>query len=96
MKKYTPKPIDISDIQLPEELDNLIEKIAKNVHEVWAEGRIAAGWISGIKRNDNTKVHPCIMPYEDLPEAEKNYDRETALASLKLIYKLGFKIEKNK
>ncbi|MBR5780829.1 MAG: Ryanodine receptor Ryr, partial [Bacteroidales bacterium] len=41
---------------------------------------------------DTLKTHPCLIPYEELPEVEKAYDRDTALGTLKLIKKLGFKI----
>lgn len=91
---YEPQPIDTSDIKLPEELNGLIEKIAKNVHEVWAQSRVTQGWTYGEERSDNLKHHPCLIPYEELPEVEKAYDRDTALGTLKLIIKLGFKISK--
>lgn len=90
--KYIPQPIDTSNIKLPKELENLVEKMSKNVHEVWAETRIKQGWTYGEQRNDNLKTHPCLIPYEDLPEEEKEYDRNTSLGTLKLILKLGFKI----
>lgn len=93
-KNYVPQPIDTSSIQLPQELDGLIEQIAKNVHEVWAQSRLNEGWRYGKERNDALKHHPCLIPYEELPEVEKDYDRNTALGTLKLISKLGFKIVK--
>lgn len=93
-KNYVPQPIDTSSIQLPQELDGLIEQIAKNVHEVWAQSRLNEGWRYGEERNDALKHHPCLIPYEDLPEVEKDYDRNTALGTLRLISKLGFKIVK--
>ena len=93
-KNYVPQPVDTKDVQLPVELDELVEKLAKNVHEVWAESRISEGWQYGKERNDAMKQHPCLVPYEDLPEIEKAYDRNTALGTLKLITKLGFKITK--
>lgn len=91
---YVPQPIDTSNIQLPQELDGLIEQIAKNVHEVWAQSRLNEGWRYGEERNDALKHHPCLIPYEELPEVEKDYDRNTALETLRLISKLGFKIVK--
>ena len=96
MKKetYVPQPMDTSDVQLPQELNELVEKMAKNVHEVWAQSRISQGWTYGPERSDALKHHPCLVPYEDLPEVEKAYDRDTALGTLKLICKLGFKITK--
>ena len=93
-KKYMPLPIDIINVELPEDLALLVEQMAKNVHEVWAEGRIKQGWRYGAQRNDELKTHPCLVPYEDLPEEEKEYDRNTAVGTLKLIMKLGYKISK--
>ena len=93
-KSYVPQPMDTSDIQLPAELDMLIEQMAKNVHEVWAQNRMEQGWIYGEERSDALKQHPCLIPYEELPQVEKDYDRETAIGTLKLISKFGFKISK--
>ena len=93
-KEYIPQPIDTSDVKLPEDLELLVEQMSKNVHEVWAESRIKQGWTYGEKRNDELKTHPCLIPYEELPEVEKDYDRNTAVGTLKLIMKLGYKIEK--
>lgn len=91
---YIPQPIDTKDIELPQELLELAEMIAKNVHEVWSAGRMADGWTYGKERNDANKHHPCLVPYEELTESEKEYDRSTSQETLKLIMKLGFKITK--
>ena len=87
--------MDTSYIQLTEELNVLVEQMAKNVHEVWAQSRMEQGWTYGEERNDTLKQHPCLVPYEELPEVEKAYDRDTALGTLKLICKLGFKISRD-
>ena len=84
--------MDTEDVQLPEELNELVEQMAKNVHEVWAQTRIQQGWTYGPERNDALKHHPCLVSYEDLPESEKEYDRNTSVETLKIICKLGFKI----
>ena len=94
MNKYEPKPVDLSDIEIPQDLVELTEQIAKNVHEVWATGRLKDGWVYGPKRNDEKKETPCLVPYEDLSEVEKDFDRYTAMETLKLILKLGYKISK--
>lgn len=93
-RKYIPEPICEDDIVLSKDLNNIIEQMAKNVHEVWAESRISQGWVYGEQRNDEKKTHPCLVPYEDLPEEEKEYDRNTAISTLKFIMKLGYKITK--
>ena len=95
MKKepYIPQPFDTKDIELPEELKPLVEQMAKNVHETWAETRIAQGWTYGPERNDAEKKHPCLVPYEQLPEEEKVYDRNTSVQTLKFILGNGFCIK---
>ena len=91
---YTPHPIDTTKIILPDDLLELTEKIAENVHEVWSKGRIAEGWTYGEKRDDNKKETPCLVPYSELPENEKEYDRNTALETIKTILSLGYEIQK--
>ena len=91
---YNPKPINTDDVKLNEELLKLTEKLAENTHEVWAAGRISEGWSYGEKRDDINKQTPCLVPYEELDESEKEYDRKTAMETLKLIMKLGYKITK--
>ena len=92
--KYLPQPIVTTYVKLPVELKQLVESMAKNVHEVWALSRISQGWTYGKQRDDEKKTHPCLVPYEELPEEEKEYDRNTAISTLKFIMKLGYKITK--
>ena len=94
MNQYVPKPVDVSEIVLPDELEALTEKLAENAHEVWAAGRIAQGWTYGEKRDDVEKKHPCLVPYDQLPESEKEYDRNTAMNTLKLVVAYGYKVVK--
>lgn len=91
-QNYKPQPIDTSDVALPDNLMSLAEELAKNVHEVWAKSRIDQGWTFGEERNDENKKHPCLVPYEELSEEEKDYDRNTSQETLKLIVKLGYSI----
>lgn len=91
---YEPKPEDTSDVELTEEIMVLREKLAENAHEVWARQRISEGWKYGEKRNDDAKEHPCLIPYEMLSDSEKEYDRNAAMETLKLIKKLGYEITK--
>jgi len=94
MDKYIPNPIDLSAVKLPEDINALVELIAKNVHDVWAKQRIEEGWVYGENKDSIKKTTPCLVAYEDLPEEEKEYDRKTAMETLKLIVKLGYKIAK--
>lgn len=84
------------DVKLPKELEQLTEQLARNVHETWAQGRIDNGWTYGPVRSDKLKQHPCLIEYDDLSEIEKDFDRVTAIGTLKLILKLGWRLEKTK
>lgn len=91
---YKPNPIDTTHIMLPEEIVGLMEKLAENTHEVWSSQRIKDGWTYGEKRDDAQKTHPCLVPYDDLPENEKEYDRVISANTLKMIYALGYEIRR--
>ena len=91
---YNPKPVDTTEIVLTDSLIELTEKIAENVHDVWAKGRMDEGWTYGETRNDELKKHPCLVPYDELSDSEKEYDRNTAIETIKLIQKLGYEIKK--
>lgn len=84
--------MDTGDIELPAELQKLSEELARNVHEVWSANRRTDGWTYGPVRDDEKKQHPCLVPYDELPEREKDYDRSTSLETLKFILKSGFSI----
>lgn len=91
---YEPYPIHLDDITLDEDLSELQEAIAENAHEIWAKARTDQGWTYGPERNDQKKETPDMVPYCNLLESEKLYDREMAMQTLKLVKKLGFEIRK--
>ena len=91
---YEPSPIGLDDVELSEDLSELQEAIAENAHEIWAKNRRDQGWSYGPERNDQKKETPDMIPYCNLPESEKLYDREMAMQTLKLVKKLGFDIVK--
>ena len=91
---YEPSPIGLDDMELSEDLSELQEAIAENAHEIWAKNRRDQGWSYGPERNDQKKETPDMIPYCNLPESEKLYDREMAMQTLKLVQKLGFEIVK--
>jgi hypothetical protein len=91
---YSPKPLDTSSVALSDELEALTEYLAENTHDIWATQRLAEGWTYGPQRDDAAKKHPDLIPYADLSESEKEYDRRTAMETLKAILALGYRIEK--
>ncbi len=94
MKTYHPSPLDTDEIELPEELLLLTEKLAENAHDNWAKLRIEEGWKWGKQRDDTEKTHPGLVPYDELTDSEKEYDRRTSLETLKVVMALGYSIKK--
>jgi hypothetical protein len=91
---YRPAPRDTSGVKLPGEIRELTELLAKNTHENWSKQRMAEGWRYGPRRDDAKKEHPSLIPYERLSESEKEYDRTTAMETVKTILALGYRIVK--
>ena len=94
MAEYRPAPIDTSGVELSEDVLKLAERLAEHVHDVWAAERLADGWRFGPRRDDAKKEHPSLVPYAELPESEKKYDRNTALQTLKAILALGYQLRR--
>lgn len=92
---YEPKPKDLSKIEMPEDLLDLLELIAEDVHDTWAKQRISEGWQYGSERDDNNKFHPDLVPYKELEGSEKQYDRLTAIRTIKFILASGYSIVRN-
>lgn len=91
---YHPKLIDLKHVDLPEGFNELREAIAENAHDMWAMERQSEGWTYGLKRDDSKLETPDMVPYGNLPESEKEYDRIMAEDTLRLLIALGYKIEK--
>lgn len=91
---YEPQPVDLGSIELTDDLQELQEAIAENAHEVWAAARMREGWTYGPVRDDTNKKHPDLIPYSALPDSEKEYDRQMAFDTIKLVKKLGFDLIK--
>lgn len=91
---YVPNPIDTSGVILSPALLELTECLARNVHNIWARRRMENGWRSGPRRDDLKKEHPGLVPYEELTEPEKEFDRRVAMETLRAILAMGFRIER--
>lgn len=91
---YEPRILDSSAVELPSDLLPLLERLAANAHDVWAAQRLRDGWTYGPVRDDSLRQHPCLVPYEQLPESEKEYDRNSVRQTLRAILALGYRIER--
>ncbi|OCT66306.1 hypothetical protein XELAEV_18042564mg [Xenopus laevis] len=86
---FVPYPVDTVQIVLPPHLERIREKLAENVHELWALTRIEQGWTYGTVRDDNKRLHPCLLDFHSLPEAERNYNLLMSGETLKTLLALG-------
>nr|XP_042717007.1 LOW QUALITY PROTEIN: ryanodine receptor 1 [Chrysemys picta bellii] len=86
---FTPCPVDTQQIVLPPHLERIREKLAENIHELWALTRIEQGWTYGPIRDDNKRLHPCLLDFYSLPEPERNYNLQMSGETLKTLLALG-------
>ena len=91
---YRPQPLDTAHVTIPPSLEALIERLAVNVHDIWADQRLKDGWRCGPARDDAKKEHPCLRPFQELPESEQEYDRRVVRDTLRAMLALGYRIEK--
>ena len=92
MTRYRPAPLDTSAVTMTTELQLLVEQLAENAHDTWATMRMSAGWRYGRKRNDKALRHPCLIPYAELSEDEREIDRQMVEATVRAILSLGYEI----
>ncbi len=93
MSNYVPQPIDTANVRLTPAQQRLIDQLAANVHDVWAKKRIEDGWRHGPSRNDDLKTHPGLVPFEELSDSEKDYDRVMVEEVVRAAVALGYRIE---
>ncbi|XP_037305738.2 ryanodine receptor 3 isoform X6 [Pungitius pungitius] len=86
---FVPTPVDTSQIVLPPHLDNVRDKLAENIHELWGMNKIELGWTFGKVRDDNKRQHPCLVDFSKLPETERNYNVQMSSETLKTLLALG-------
>ena len=77
-----------------EDIKDILEEVAAEIHNVWMRERIRDGWTWSEASDSTKKTHSSLIPYSELPESEKNYDRRTALVTIKCLMDKGFTIQK--
>uniref|UniRef100_H3CF57 Ryanodine receptor 3 n=1 Tax=Tetraodon nigroviridis TaxID=99883 RepID=H3CF57_TETNG len=86
---FIPTPVDTSQVVLPPHLDDVRNKLAENIHELWGMNKIELGWTYGKIRDDNKRQHPCLVDFSKLPETERNYNLQMSSETLKTLLALG-------
>jgi len=71
-----------------------VERLAIREHERWMAEKQRTGWRHGAVKDANAKMHPCLVPYAELPEPEKEKDRNTVRAIPKFLAAIGYRIRR--
>jgi len=95
-REWLPAPINTTDIELSDDMKELAERIARNIHEVWGAARKNEGWTWGPQRDDEKLETPNMVPYDELTECERDYDRRTVTETIKTLLYMGYDISKKK
>jgi len=72
--------------------DDELGNLAIAEHSRWNASRLIAGWRYGAERNDAQKIHPDLVPYDQLTEVVKDYDRDAIRNLPSLFAELGWEI----
>ena len=90
---HLPTAVQLADITwwlAPRYLDPLTEAMAINMHETWAASRREQGWSWGKSRDDDSKKHPDLMPYECMPDSSLAFDRRLSLSIVRHVLGRGY------
>jgi hypothetical protein len=71
---------------------DMLDLLARMEHDRWCRERIDNGWRPGPKRDIEKKLHPMLVPWTDMPDEMKQYDREAVRHLPKLLLKSGYAI----
>jgi hypothetical protein len=77
--------------EFPKGEDDL-ERLSKMEHERWMKVKLKAGWVFAPETNKSIKQHHALVPWEDLPEKEKDKDRNLVRAIPLLLTKIGYTV----
>lgn len=96
--EYSPNPIDVSNVTLSADLEELIDTIAENAHNVWAVKKFQE--VPNIKYapldengNEKSGQHShFLLPYSELPDKDKEFDLDMATQTIKLLKRIGYRI----
>ncbi|MBE1878219.1 RyR domain-containing protein [Myceligenerans pegani] len=71
----------------------MLDRLAKAEHDLWEAVRIDLGWRYGPVRDDAKRLHPMIgVPWEDLPELEKEKDRDVIRNLPEILAEFGLEL----
>ncbi|KAL4238125.1 Ryanodine receptor 2 [Mactra antiquata] len=89
---FVPLPVDTGSVQLPVYIESVRDKLAENLHEVWAMNKIEQGWSWGESRDDMHRKNPSLTSFEKLPISEKKYVITVSFETLRTLLALGYHV----
>ncbi|GBG24003.1 Ankyrin repeat domain-containing protein 1 [Hondaea fermentalgiana] len=90
---FDPTPLDTSIVRLSASTESLARRLARNMHNVWCKIKLEQGWQYSRTRDDARKLHPALVPFENLAPEDAKYNTHMCQETVKLIILLGFRLE---
>jgi hypothetical protein len=84
-------PDDRTPADVLQTIEDDLERLAQAEHDGWMDVKLRNGWTRG-PRNDDRKIHPSLVPYTELSEADRMKDRNAVRAYPDIVHLAGFKI----
>lgn len=90
---YKPAPLDLSAVVLTPKLEELVDQLAENTHNLWAKERIQQGWTYGLNEDAENLRSPHLVPYSKVDEAIKKANRDTASETVRTLLVYGYNLD---
>ena len=90
---YKPAPLDLSAIELNVKMEELVDQLAENTHNVWAKERISQGWTYGLNEDVEKRRSPHLVHYANVDEAIKVANRNTASETVRTLLVYGYVLD---
>jgi ryanodine receptor 2 len=96
VSSYVPRCIPLDTMEVPKAALPLVAVVAKTMHESWFGTRERLGWVHGLEFNAALKMHPDLLPFEELSEDVQEGHEAAAAETIKLLVSAGYRIEEEK
>jgi ryanodine receptor 2 len=90
---YKPAPLDLSAGILNPKMEELIDQLAENTHNLWAKERIQQSWTYGLNEDSENRRSPHLVPYSKVDEAIKKANRDTASETVRTLLVYGYLLD---
>eukprot|EP01135_Chromosphaera_perkinsii_P010510 Nk52_evm20s2152 gene=Nk52_evmTU20s2152 len=91
---FCPIPLSSEGLELPNDMEEMVDKLAENSHNTELEAKKRDGWCFSFKDDDQRKYMTALVPYHELDEGRKDIYRGPLRETIQVIISVGFKIRR--